>query len=56
VTTNVTAKSQLHFCTKQITVVQYRGLTRAAVKLLLFKGNDLSCSIQSMITRATKTQ
>jgi len=52
VTTNVTAKtkSQLHFCTKQITAVQYSGLTRAAVKLLLFKDNDLSYSIQPVIT------
>jgi len=31
VTTNVTAKSQLHFCTKQITAVQYCDFTRAAV-------------------------
>jgi len=50
VTTNVTAKSRLHFCTKQITAVQYCGLTRAAVKLLLFKDNDLSYSIQPVIT------
>jgi len=52
VTTNVTAKtkSQLHFCTKQITAVQYCGLTRAAVQLLLFKDDDLSCSTQPVIT------
>jgi len=32
------------------TAVQYCGLTRAAVKLLLFKENDLSYSIQPVIT------
>ena len=49
-TTNVTAKSQLHFCTKQITAEQYCGHTRAAVKLFLFKDNDFSFSIEPVIT------
>ena len=38
------------FNSRIATAVQYCVLTRAAVKLLLFKENDLSYSIQPVIT------
>jgi len=42
-------QSQLHFCTKHITTIVW-SLTCASVKLLLRQDNDLSYSIQPVIT------